>query len=164
MITSSDAISSPATSRMIRKLRRAAVIGWSGSARSQDEQQAAVVVVGREDVRLCRLRAVALGVDGDLLVEDADAPLQRGADVVVAVLELQPQDLLDRTADDVLIAQAGEHAGAPAGADQAALLVRDEERGVRRGVVVVEQLEEEPEAAVLAAAGALGEAGAALGG
>ena len=54
----------------------------------EDEQHAAVVVVGREQVGL-RLRGqVALGVDLDRLVELADAPLEHGRDGVVAVGEL----------------------------------------------------------------------------
>ena len=68
----------------------------------------------------------------------------------------RPEHLLDRAADHVLVAEAGQLARAAAGADQPALLVGDEERGVGRRVVVVEQLEEEAEAAVRAAARALG--------
>ena len=72
-------------------------------------------------------------------------------DVVVAVLELEAEHVLHRPADHVEVAQAGELARAAPGADQAALLVEDEERGVGRRVVVVEQLEQEAEAALLAA-------------
>jgi hypothetical protein len=140
-------------------LRLAAVIAKrSRLTRRQDEQQPAVVVVGREDVCLGGLGTVALGVDDDGLVEHPDAPFERRADVVAAVLELEAEDLLHRASDDVLVTQAGQLARAPAGADQTALLVGDEERRVGRRVVVVEKLEEKAEAAVLAAASALDEA------
>jgi RNase P/RNase MRP subunit POP5 len=58
-----------------------------------------------------------------------------------------------RAADHLLVRQAGQLLGAAAAADDAALLVADEERRVGRGVVVVEQLEEEAEAALRAALG-----------
>src|SRR4051812_23962022 len=136
----------------------------SGALRRQDEQQSPVVVVRRKDVGLRRLRPVALRVNGNRLVEHAHAPLERCADVVVAALEVEPQHFLDRAADDVRVAEAGELAGASAGADQAALLVADEERRVGGRVVVVEQLEDEAEAALRAAARAVAEAGRALAG
>ncbi len=77
-------------------------------------------------------------------------------------VELEVQHLLRGAAHHVEIAEAGELSGAPAGADQATLLVEDEERRVGRGVIVVEQLEEEAEPAFLAAPGAALEAGGAL--
>ena len=76
----------------------------------------------------------------------------------------RPQHLLRGAAHHVEVAEPGQLARAAAGADQATLLVEDEERGVGRGVVVVEQLEQEAEAALLAALGAALEAGRALGG
>ncbi len=55
-------------------------------------------------------------------------------------------------ADHLFLLEAGQLEGASPAADHAALAVADEERGVRRRVVVVEQLEEEREAALRAAA------------
>src|SRR5207248_7675964 len=64
----------------------------------------------------------------------------------------QAEDVVDRTTDDPLGVEPGQLPGAPPGADEVAVLVADEERSVRRGVVVVEQLEQEAEAALGAAA------------
>ena len=61
--------------------------GWSSG--SEHQEQAAVVVVGGEDVRLRGLGAVALGVHGHRLVEHPHAPFEGGADVVVAAAELE---------------------------------------------------------------------------
>ena len=61
------------------------------------------------------------------------------------------QHVLHRASDHVEVAEPRELARAAAGADEPALLVEDEEGGVRRGVVVVEQLEQEAEPAALAA-------------
>ena len=128
----------------------AAAAHASVQLRREDEQQAAVLVVRGEDVCLGGLGPVALGVHDHRLVEHAHAPLERRADVVVAVLELEPEDLPHRAADHVEVAEAGElRAPRPAPISRA-LLVADEEGGVRRRVVVVEQLEQEAEAALLA--------------
>jgi hypothetical protein len=66
-------------------------------------------------------------------------------------------------ADRLLLLEAGELERAPPAGDDAALLVGREERRVGRRVVVVEQLEQEAEAAVRAAAGLAAEPGVALG-
>src|SRR3954464_14458665 len=84
--------------------------------------------------------------------------------MVLPVVEAQSEHVADRAADDPLGVEARELARATAGADQPALLVGDEERGVRRRVVVVEQLEQEAEAAVRAAARAVAKACGPLGG
>src|SRR5215211_7158136 len=159
-ITTAAPTKSASTAPRIARLRLRSAT--AALPRREHEQQAPVVVVGGEDVRLRRLGAVALRVYHHLLVEHPHAPLERRADVVVAGLELEPQHLLRGPPDHVEVAQAGELAGAPAGADQAGLLVEDEERRVGGRVVVVEQLEQEAEAALVAAAGAALEAGGAL--
>src|SRR5436305_2384579 len=129
-MTASAATSSAATSPRITKLRLR-LAKRRPLPRGQDEQETAVLVVGREDVRLGRLGAVALGVHRDRLVEHAHAPLERRADVVVAaVLPLEPEHLLNGAADHVLVAEPGQLARAAARADQAGLLVADEERRV----------------------------------
>ena len=62
-------------------------------------------------------------------------------------LELEPQHVLYRPPDHVQIPKPGELPRPPPGPDQLRVLVEDEEGGVGRGVVVVEQLEEEAEPA-----------------
>ena len=79
---------------------------------SQNEQQAAVLVVRGEDVCLRRLRPVPFGVHDHWLVQHAHAPLESGADVVVTRLELEPQHLVHRPADHVQVAEPGELARA----------------------------------------------------
>src|ERR1044072_5208944 len=93
-----------------------------GSARRrEDDQQATVVVVGGKDVGDRFGRQIALGVYRDLLAERAHPPLERGLDrvgdsatVAVGALAalpclppLQAEDLLHRTADHVLVGEAG---------------------------------------------------------
>ena len=97
------------------------------------------------------------------LVEHAHAPLERGGDVVAALVELEVEHVVHRTADHVEVTEPGELARAAACADQASLLVEDEERRIRSRVVVVEQLEQEPESAALAGLRASLEACGALG-
>src|SRR4051812_4835909 len=162
MITSSAITSATTTRPRTIRLRFFVikVVLWLRGR--QDEQQPAVVVVCGEDVSLRPLRPVSLRMNGDRLVENAHSPLERGADVVVAALELEPEHLLHGAADHVVVAEPGELARAAAGADQAGLLVADEERRVGRRVVVVEQFEHEAEAALRAAAGAIPETGRAL--
>src|ERR671920_1053560 len=75
----------------------------------------------------------------------------------------QVQHVLHGPADHVEVTEPGELPRAAARADQAALLVEQEEGGVRSRVVVVEQLEQEAEAASLAALRPALEAGGALG-
>ena len=107
---------------------------------------------------------IVLGVDLDRLALDADLPLERGADVVGAVVEAQAEHLADRAADRLLGLQAGELERAAAAVDDPPVRVAGEERRVRRRVVVVEQLEQVGEPALLAAAGLTAEAGVAVGG
>src|SRR4051795_3205765 len=83
--------------------------------------------------------------------------------MVLPVVEAQSEHVADRAADDPLGVEARELARPTAGADQLALLVGDEERGIRRRVVVVEQLEQEAEPASRAAARLAPEAGVAIG-
>ena len=94
---------------------------------------------------------VALGVHDHRLVEHPHPPLERGGDVVARPTRTRGSSTsLHGAADHVQVPEPGELPRAPAGADQAGLLVEDEERGVRGRVVVVEQLEQEAEAAFLA--------------
>ena len=90
-------------------------------------------------------------LDLDRLLERAHAPLEHRLDGVVAVGEVQPQHLLDALADHVLLLEARERERVLAAADHAPLAVADEEGGVGRRVVVVEQFEQEREAALRAA-------------
>ena len=88
-------------------------------------------------------------------------------DRIVGVVEAQAEDVAHLPADDALVVEAGQLEGAAAAADDAALGVADEERGVRGRVVVVEQFEEKAEATARAglrltaeACGAIGLGGA----
>src|SRR5258708_7333428 len=158
-------MASPETTSRMKTLRRRSLMGGAPTllGGGEDDEQAAVVVVGREQVGCGARREVALGVDFDLLVQQTHAPLERGGHLVVAVLELQPEHVHDRAPDDLLLGQPGELRRAPADAEEAALLIADEERGIRRRVVVVEQLEQEAETALLAAASLAAESSRALG-
>src|SRR5207244_10090945 len=93
-----------------------------------------------------------------------DAPLQRCVDRVLPVHEGEAEDVLDRPADRGLVPEPGELEAAAPAPDHAGLVVADEEGRVRVRVVVVEQLEEESEAAFLAAARRGAEARGPLGG
>ena len=95
-------------------------------------------------------------------LERAHAPLEHGLDRVVAVCEAQAEHLLDALADHLLLLEARERERVLAAADHAALAVAHEERGVGRRVVVVEQLEQEGEAALRAALGLAREADVAV--
>jgi hypothetical protein len=76
----------------------------------------------------------------------------------VAVGEAQAEHLLDALADHLLLLEAGEGERVLPAADHPALAVAHEEGGVGRRVVVVEQFEQEREAALRAALGLAGEA------
>src|SRR5215217_777127 len=141
---------------------RSSWCGWS--SRGQHEEQAAVVVIGGEDVSLRSLGTVPFGVHDHRLVEDANPPLERGGDVVASLVELELEDLVHGAPDHVEVTEPGEFPRAAPGADQAGLLVEDEEGGVRGRVVVVQQLEQEAESAALACLRAGLEPGGALGG
>src|SRR4051794_36350591 len=152
-MTVSDAASRPATSSRIRTLRRRSFMRLLGGR--QDEQQAAVVVVGRKEVGGRARGQIALRVHLDGLAERPDAPLQHGPDRILPLGEAEAQDLPDAAPDHALVVEAGQLEGAATAADDPALGVADEEGRVRCGVVVVEQLEEEAEAALRAALGPL---------
>src|SRR4051794_39895428 len=92
--TAASASRTNTTPRIARFRRRSVKAG--ALLRGQHEQQAAVIVIGGKDVCLCRLGPVALRVHDHMLVQHAYAPLESGADVVVACLELQSEDLLGR--------------------------------------------------------------------
>src|SRR3954468_24459045 len=77
--------------------------GPSLLGRGQDEQQAAVIIVGREQIRNRSGGEVALRVDGHSLPEPADAPLERHPDMVLIAFEVQPQHVAHRAADDLLV-------------------------------------------------------------
>src|SRR5680860_608218 len=153
------------TRPMIERLRLREVmsVGFrAGLAWRQHQQQATVVVIRGKDVGHGGLRSVSLRIDHDWLAENPNAPLERCGDVVASVFELESENVARRAADHVEVAEPGQLASAAPGADQAALLVAEEEGRVGRRVVVVEQLEEKAEAALLAAASAALEAGGAI--
>ena len=126
--------------------------------RREHEEKPTVVVVGGEEVRDRLGGQIALRVDRHALAQLPDAPLEHGADGVVPVLEGEAEHLPHLAADDLLVREAGELARSAPAADDPALLVADEEGRVGSGVVVVEQLEEEREAALRATLGGVAEA------
>src|SRR6187200_2820318 len=107
-MTASEPASRPATRSRTRRLRRRSVMGARLFRGSQHEEQPAVLVVGGEEVGRGAGREIAFGVDLDRLAERTDAPLEDGADRVVAVGELEPEDVLHGPADDALVVEAGE--------------------------------------------------------
>src|SRR3954452_19557749 len=147
MIMSDTTSRNPTIASTIR-LRRRSVI----SVRCQDEQQPAIVVVGGEDVGGGRLGPVPLCMHRNRLLEHAHPPFKRGADGIAILVELEVENFLDRPAHHVLLAEPGELAHAASDTYYARVGVADEESRIRSGVVVVEQLEQEAEAALLAAA------------
>src|SRR4029453_1662254 len=102
-MTTTDAMSIPATRRRTRRWRRRSVIAYS-IGRSllgrEHEQHPAVVVVGREQVRGRLGREVALGVDLHGFVPRAAAPFEDRSDRVLAAREAQPEHVRDVTPDD----------------------------------------------------------------
>ena len=115
--------------------------------RRQREQQAAVVVVGREDVGDDLLLVAAAGADRELLAQSADAPL---ACQLHRLRVGEGERLDDVAAHQVGLREAGELEDAAPDREHAPVAVGHEQSGVRRRVVVVEQLEEKAEAAVTA--------------
>src|SRR4051794_15441907 len=117
-MTAIDPASSAPTRSRMKKLRRRSVIRASGSLllRGQDEEQTPVVVVGGKEVG-GRLRGqIALRIHLDRLAQLAHAPLQDGGDVVLAVGELQAQDVVGGPPNDLLLLEAGELERSLAGA------------------------------------------------
>src|SRR5689334_4937734 len=127
MMISADSASSAPTIASTIRLRRRSVI----SVRCQDEQKPAIVVVGGKDVCGCRLRPVSLRMDGNRLLQHAHPPFECCADRIAVFLELEVEEFLDRTADRVLLAEAGQLAHSLAEADYAGLRVADDESGIR---------------------------------
>ena len=108
-------------------------------------------------------RAPAFGARARLqlerLVQPPDAPFERELRRVLLLLEAaEPEPLDDVDADQVALVPAGQLEDAAADREDAPLLVADDEARVRRRVVVVHQLEEEAEAAVVARDGLVVEA------
>src|SRR4051794_34888977 len=159
MIIASETTSRNPTIASTIRLRRRSVI----SVRCQDEQQPAIVVVGGEDVGGGRLRAGTFFMPPKPPFLDAHAPLKRCADGIAILVELEVENFLDRPAHHVLLAEPGELAHAASDTYYARVGVANEESRIRSGVIVVQQLEQEAEAALLAAASALGETGRPLG-
>src|SRR5436305_912984 len=161
----------PKTKSRTKRLRRLLPIPLS-TLRGEDDQQSPIVVIGREDVGNRLRRKIALGIDRDPLSQRAHAPLQRGGNRVGAVVSVafarfvaaalgapfEAEDLLYRAANHILVGKSSQLEAATPGIDHPRLLVADEEGGVRRRVVVVQQLEDKAEAALGAALGARAEA------
>src|SRR5262249_32290955 len=120
--------------------------------RREGDEQTAVVVVRREHVGDDGLGDARARRDRELLTESADAPLAGELDRL-RIGELQRLD--DVTAHQVGLRETSELEDAPARREHAPVTVGDDKARVGSGVVVVEQLEEEAEAAVAARRGLL---------
>ena len=138
-----------------RHLQRALSAAVRPALRRQRDEQTAVVVIGGEHVCDDRLLLAAPRADRELLAEAPHAPFAGELDRL-GVGEVQRID--DVASHQVRLGEAGQLEDAPADREHAALLVGDEQAGVGRRVVVVEQLEEEPEPAVPAGGRLHGEA------
>src|SRR4249919_912107 len=109
----------------------------------QGDEQAAVVVVRREDVRRDRLHLTGARAQLEFLTELSDAPFERHGDRALAVLETSEAEGLDDVlAHQVGIPVAGQLEDTAARREDATVLVAGNKPGVRGRVVVVQQLKE----------------------
>src|ERR1700755_610790 len=79
-------------------LRKGTLAGRPGRTarllrRGQHEQQTAVIIVGREEIGDGLGREIALGMNRNALSEAAHAPFERHADVILAAVEVQAEDV-----------------------------------------------------------------------
>src|SRR4029450_2758400 len=120
-------------------------------ARRQGDEQPAVLVVRGEEVGRHRLRDPRAGPELVRLVELAADPLAGAPGRVPAAGgSLQPERVHDVPADQLRLLVARQLEDAAARGEHPRVAIADDEAGARRGVVVVEELEQEPEAAPLA--------------
>src|SRR6266540_2428988 len=121
-------------------------------AGSQRDEQPAVVVVGGEHVRLHGSPGAVRGRQLELLVQPPHAPLEREGHGIPCFLETgDPKCVDELLAHQVALAVPGQLEDAAAEREHAAFPVAHHEARRGRRVVVVHQLEEEPEAAAVAA-------------
>ena len=122
----------------------------TSEGRERDEQ-AAVLVVGGEEVGGDRLDLAGARAELELLAEPPHAPFERERDRAAAVREaVEPERLDDVLAHQLALAVAGQLEDAAARGEDPPARGRTRRGRRRRRVVVVEQLEEEAEAAPLA--------------
>src|SRR5207302_1422319 len=120
-------------------------------ARRQGDQQAAVRVVRGEEVALDGLLDACARLELELLPEATHAPLERELRGIPLGREAaQAEALDDVAAEQRILRVAGQLEDAAPTREHASLLIAHDEAGVRGRVVVVHQLEEEAEAAVMA--------------
>src|SRR5690349_8200423 len=121
-----------------------------GTRRERDEQPAVVVVRGKE-VSGHRLRVARSGPQLQLLAETADAPFERELRGIALGLEaVEPEALDDVRAHQVFLAEPGQLEDPAADREDPPVAVADDHAGRRCRVVVLHQLEQEAEAAVVA--------------
>src|SRR4051794_25373418 len=104
-MTTALAMSRPATSSRMKRLRRRSVMRRGRGRllrRRQDEQEPAVVIVGRKQISGSARGQISLGVDLDRLAERSNAPLQHGLHMIAPVFELQAEHVAHLPADDTL--------------------------------------------------------------
>ena len=140
-----------------------AISQWWLDGVSTSEHAALVVVVGREDVG-----DGARALDPGVQPRPACRVTRTSHSSAVAMWSTpsskrSPSASRDRLADRGLGPQSGQLERAAAAVDDPPLAIAREEGGVRRRVVIVEQLEQVREAALLASARLATEAGVAVG-
>src|SRR6476469_10893737 len=119
--------------------------------RGERDEQAAVVVERREEVADHGLHVPGSRPQLELLVQTAHAPLERKLDRVLLLLKSREPEGGDHVrAEHIPLAPAAQLENAATDCEDAAFLVAGDEAGRRRRVVVVHELEEEAEAAVMA--------------
>src|SRR5918998_1649435 len=115
-------------------------------ARSDRNEEAAVLVVGGKEVAPDGLPNASARRERQLLVESSHAPLDGDLGRIRPVERVEAESLRHLAPEEVVFREAGQLEEAPAHGDDTAIVVADDERGRRPRVVVVHELEQEPEA------------------
>src|SRR5438105_419624 len=123
----------------------------TSAARCERDEKPAVLVIGGEEIGRHQFLLAGARPHLELLPEPANTPFERDLRRVLLGLEAaEPEPVDDVRPEQLLLSVADELEDTAAGGEDPSFLVADDEAGVRRGVVVVHQLEEEAESAALA--------------
>ena len=117
----------------------------------QDEQQPAVIVVSGEEIGARFGRQIPLGVDLNLLIKRAHAPLQNRPNRIALLSKAQAEYITNWAPNNALVIEPCQLECAASAGDYAGVVVTDEERRIWSRKVVIEQFEDESEAALFAA-------------
>ena len=145
------AIDEPAARAELRELEAALdaleeLQSWSRASsrplpRRETDQEAAVVVVGWEEIHRHRLHVPDPRAQLELLPEPSNAPFDRDLRGAVALEPGQPERLDHVASHQLLLAEAGELEHVAPARDDARVPVTDDETRAGRRVVVLEQFE-----------------------